>query len=155
MAKSAQSSSENGFQILINTRNSAIQPFFQQDKHFFLIFSRYFPALIQGIMMTKLVIRINTPVKHYRPVISWSDVNMNMRIGVCIFVNYAHPCGMSRAHILWMWLLRSVKVSSLEPEQMLRLSVILKDGHTPSIHSWITFRFLIFRQDAGHGTSPS
>ena len=65
-------------------------------------------------------------------------------------VNYTHPCGMSETHILWMWLLRSVEIASFEPEYSLRLPVILKDGHSPSIHSWITFRGLIFRQDAGH-----
>ena len=65
-------------------------------------------------------------------------------------VNYTHPCGMSETHILWMWLLRSVEIASFEPEYSLRLPVILKDGHSPSIHSWITFRGLIFRQDADH-----
>ena len=65
-------------------------------------------------------------------------------------VNYTHPCGMSETHILWMWLLRSVEIASFEPEYSLRLPVILKGGHSPSIHSWITFRVLIFRQDAGH-----
>ena len=46
-------------------RDSAIQPFLQSNKHFLLIFSRYCPALIRGIMMTKLAVGISSPVKRY------------------------------------------------------------------------------------------
>ena len=61
-------------------------------------------------------------------------ISHSQRFSVSGYSEPPYPCGMSRAHILWVWLLRSVEVASLEPdEHSLRLPVMLKGGHTPAI----------------------
>ena len=78
----------------------AIQPFFQPNEHFFLIFRGDPPALMRSVMLTELAVSISVPAQRHGPCISRPYVDMKMGIGRRALIEAVHqaaPIAQSRA----------------------------------------------------------